>query len=338
MNILFTCAGRRNYLINFFKEELENSGRVFAADMQLSAPAMADADVALLVPNIYEKNYINSILNLCTENKIDALFSLNDLELPILSDNRHLFEKQGTRVIVSDKSVIDICFDKWKTIEFLRSIDLKSPKTFLTLEDAIHSINKGILTFPLVVKPRWGSASIGIDFPDSQEELKLSYNLLSLKLQKTILARASQNDLKHAILIQEKLTGDEYGLDIVNDLEGNNITAIVKRKLAMRAGETDKAVTIDNPQIKRIGSLIGSKLKHIGNTDCDVFEKDGNYYVLELNPRFGGGYPFSHMAGANIPKAIISWIKGEKPDPDCFVVEYNKAFAKCDTLIKIQTD
>ena len=124
------------------------------------------------------------------------------------------------------------------------------------------------------------------------------------------------------------------GLDIMNDLEGNHVAVSVKRKLAMRAGETDKAVTVDNAEIRQIGAVIGQNLKHIGNLDCDILERDGAFYVLELNPRFGGGYPFSYEAGVNMPKALIEWAQGHEVNPDILKPVYGKTFAKCDYLVE----
>ena len=335
MNILFTCAGRRNYLLNFFKEELKGEGLVMAADMQISAPAMAVADRKFIVEAVYAEGYIDNLLKICSENKVNALISLNDLELPLLSERKAEFEKIGTKVIVADMSAIDIAFDKKKTIEFANSIGVKTPKTFTNFNEAVKALEKGELSFPLVVKPRWGSASIGLEFPNNQEELELAYRLLSLRLNRTMLAEASKVDFDNAILIQEKIDGLEYGVDVLNDFKGITQQVYVKEKLAMRAGETDKSVLRNKPQIEEIGFEIGNSLGHIGNLDCDIFEKDGQYYLLELNPRFGGGYPFTHYSGGNYVKAIISWLKGERVDVSLFSKKYDVIFAKCDTLTKV---
>ena len=136
-------------------------------------------------------------------------------------------------------------------------------------------------------------------------------------------------------MIQEYISGAEYGVDVMNDLEGNHCGVSIKKKLSMRAGETDKSVTIENADICNIGKKIATEIKHIANLDCDILEKDGKYYVLELNPRFGGGYPFSHEAGVNMPKALLSWLKNETPSKSCFIAESNKSFAKCDILVNI---
>ena len=335
MNVLFTCAGRRTYLLKYFKENLAKGDKVVATDMQLSAPALQVADVKLQVPAVYDPEYVNITLDICKEQQIDVLLSLNDLELPILAENKARFKELGVKVIVSDPQVIDIAFDKYKTAQWVESLGLVAPKTYVRLEDVKKALNAGEIEFPLFMKPRWGSGSIGLESIADMEELDIYYNLLMKKIKKTILATASVGD--EYIMIQEKLTGSEFGLDIMNDLEGNHVAVSVKQKLAMRAGETDKAVTVDLPEMREMGRKIGEALGHIGNLDVDIMQMaDGAYCVLELNPRFGGGFPFSYEAGVNMPKAIIQWIKGEDVDPAMLQPEYGRMFSKNDYLMEIK--
>lgn len=335
MNILFTCAGRRTYLLKYFKENMAEGDKVVATDMQLSAPALQAADVKLQVPAVYDPEYVNITLKICEEQKIDALISLNDLELPILAENKEKFEALGVKVIVSDPQVIDIAFDKYKTAQWVESLGLVAPKTYVRLADVKEALAKGEIEFPLFMKPRWGSGSIGLESIADMEELDIYYNLLMKKIKKTILATASVGD--EYIMIQEKLTGNEFGLDIMNDLTGKNVAVSVKQKLAMRAGETDKAVTVDLPEVREMGKKIGESLGHIGNLDVDIMQRaDGAYCVLELNPRFGGGFPFSYEAGVNFPKALIQMIKGESFDPQMLAPEYGRMFSKNDYLMEIK--
>ena len=306
-----------------------------ATDMQLSAPALQVADVKIQVPAVYDPKYIDITLNICKEQKIDALISLNDLELPVLAENKAKFEALGVKVIVSDPAVIDIAFDKYKTAQWVESIGLNAPKTYVRLEDAKKALAAGEIAFPLFMKPRWGSGSIGLETIEDMEELEEVYQQLFKKIKKTILATASVGD--EYIMIQEKLTGKEYGLDIMNDLQGNNVGVSVKQKLAMRAGETDKAITVDIPEVYEMGKKIGENLKHIGNLDVDIMQRaNGDYCVLELNPRFGGGYPFSYEAGVNLPKAIIQWVKGGTVDASILKPEIGRMFAKNDYLMEIK--
>jgi len=332
-NILFTCAGRRTYLLKYFKEQLGDDGLIIGADMQLSAPALSAADIKEQVPAIYADNYIDCVLHICHRHHVNAVISLNDLELPFLAANRKRFEADGITLVVSRQEVIDICFDKYRTAEYVASIGLITPLTFVNIDKVKEAIAEGRLIFPLVLKPRWGSSSIGIEFVNNINELDEVYAMLIKKVKKSILATASQGD--EYILIQEKIEGQEYGLDVMNDLCGNNRGVSVKKKLAMRAGETDKAQIIDNQSLRTIGRTLGERLRHIGNLDVDVFEKDGKYYVLELNPRFGGGFPFSYEAGVNFPKAIIEWLKGNEINNSILVPTYGETYSKCDYLVKV---
>ena len=86
---------------------------------------------------------------------------------------------------------------------------------------------------------------------------------------------------------------------------------ILKKKIAMRSGETDSAETVRDYRLSKIGEKLSRRLKHIGNLDVDAFIVNETPYVLEMNARFGGGYPFSHLAGVNLPKAIVLWLKDE---------------------------
>lgn len=333
INILFTCAGRRTYLLNYFKEQLGNDGLIVGTDMQISAPALTAADIKEEVPPVYADNYIERTIEVCRQHNIKAIISLNDLELPILAANRSRFEEIGVKLIVSDPEVIDICFDKYKTAKFVESLGLNTPQTFVDYNEAVNAINEQVLKFPLVLKPRWGSGSIGIEFVNSMEELEEVYAILLKKVKASILATASIGD--EYILIQKKIEGQEYGMDVMNDLEGNHMAVSVKKKLAMRAGETDKAQTVDNSEIRAIGRRLGETLRHVGNLDVDIFEKDGKYYILELNPRFGGGFPFSYEAGVNFPGAIIEWLKGNEIDVSMLQARFDETYAKCDYLVKV---
>ncbi|MCI9589592.1 MAG: ATP-grasp domain-containing protein [Lachnospiraceae bacterium] len=311
-NILLTSAGRRTYLIEYFKEAVAGEGRVHAANSQI-CPAFAAADQWVITPLIYDENYIPFLLDYCRKNQITMLISLFDIDLPVLAKHRNEFAKIGVNVVVSDPEVVEVCNDKWKTFQFLSSNGLLTPKSFLNPEEAKLAVREGCLSYPLIVKPRWGMGSLSVFQADKEEELDIFYKKIAREIQNSYLRFEAVKDPSACVLIQEKIEGQEYGLDIINDLDCHYQNTIPKRKGAMRSGETDFAETVDNEDLKGLGERISSLLKHRGNLDMDVFEAGGKYYILEMNPRFGGGYPFSHAAGANFPKALVNWEKGISP-------------------------
>ncbi len=333
MHILLTCAGRRNYLVQYFKEALNGKGLVCAADSSKDAPALYEADLAFTVPKVSDAKYIEVLFSLCKENNIKAIVPLNDLELPVLSQNKEKFKDAGIEAIVSTPKVIDICFDKWETARFAQNIGIGSPRTYGDLESALQGIQKREIVFPLVVKPRWGSASICVEYVEDEEELRMVYALTQKKLKRTFLSGTGRGKSESLLIIQEYLKGQEFGLDIVNDLKGENAAVFVKRKLAMRAGETDKAMTVSNHELEDAGRKIGEALGHVGNLDCDIFQNEKGVFLLEMNPRFGGGYPFSHIAGANVPAAIVNWLENKRASEKHLTLEPGVISAKCDRLV-----
>lgn len=316
LNLLLTSVGRRSYLVSYFKDALHGEGMVHVANSSDVSPAFQVADASVVTPLIYDKNYIPFLIKYCQENHIDAIISLFDVDLPVLAEHKEEFKKIGVQVIVSDYEAVEICNDKWKTYKFLVEHNFNAPNTYVDLEEAISAINRGDLTYPVMVKPRWGMGSIAVFEAENEEELRVFYEKTKRSIMRTYLKYEAENDMDKSVLIQEKLKGQEYGLDVINDLEGKYITTIPKLKYAMRSGETDCAVTVENSTLKEVGEKLSGILKHIGNLDVDVFNVDEKYYVLEMNARFGGGYPFSHMAGVNLPLAIVKWLKKENVEKE----------------------
>lgn len=319
--------------MRYFREALAGRGKVLVADMSYEAPAMHEGDGAYIVPAVSDNGYVEHVLDLCVREGVGLLVSLNDLELPLLGEARKRFVEAGVGIAVSEMSVIDLCFDKWKTYCFLKELGLRAPKTYLSLNDAKAALKTGDIEFPVIVKPRWGTASIGLDFPEDEGDLDIGFALAQRRVMRSFLAGASGADPDSCVMIQEKLPGREYGVDLINDLDGRYQATFVKRKLGMRAGETDRAITEEVPEIEAVGARLAKALGHVGIVDCDMFWDGNEVGVLEMNPRFGGGYPFSHLAGANVPAALLAWASGEGGDPDWLRVRYGVGGAKCDRLV-----
>lgn len=310
MNILLTSAGRRSYIVEYFKAALAGTGNVHAANSEWST-ALEVADKAVLTPLIYDEEYVHFLLKYCAEYDIKVVISLFDIDLPVLAKVKGKFKNIGVNVIVSDYEVTQICNDKWQTFQFLNENKLSTPKSYIELKSAKDALQIGAIHYPVIIKPRWGMGSISIFKAENEEELDVLYKKVKRNVRESYLKYESKMESEYSVIIQEYLSGQEYGLDIINNLNKEYITTFIKKKTAMRSGETDGAITVMNEQLERTGKLIAEKLGHIGNLDTDCFMVDGIPYILEMNCRFGGGYPFSHLAGADLPASILKWIDGE---------------------------
>lgn len=294
MNILICSAGRRVKLINYFKEELEKvKGKLIAVDCDKAAPALYFADAYEIVPRITEPDYIKILKGICQKYQVDAVLSLIDPELLLFAENRGALEEAGVKLVLSDKHSIELCFDKYLTYQFLKNHDLPFVPTFLKFDEVKAAIDKNEVSFPLIAKPRKGSASIGIEKVNSLTELQVLIN--------------NYDDL----IVQPFIEGEEYGVDCYIDMITHKTTNIfIKRKLKMRAGETDKSIAVKDPDLNIIIKKLVDVLKPVGPIDIDCFKTELGYVISEINPRFGGGYLHAHELGQNFPRNIINNLSG----------------------------
>ena len=293
MNVLILSAGTRNKIVQYFKKELNGEGKVIATDCSNLAPAIYEADGYYIVPRITDENYINIILDICKKENIDTLISLIDPELSLISKNIELFREIGVNPIISDYDKVEMCFDKYEMYKFLINNNFKTPKSYIDKEKFFEDLEKGEITFPVFVKPVRGSASININKINNKEELEVIW-------------KQADN-----LIIQEFMNGQEYGADVYIDMLSNEPVAIfTKKKIKMRAGETDKSVSVKDEVLFNLIKDFVKKVGFKGIIDIDIFEIDGEYYISEVNPRFGGGYPHAYECNVNVPKMIINNIDG----------------------------
>ncbi|MBD3842929.1 MAG: ATP-grasp domain-containing protein, partial [Campylobacterales bacterium] len=282
MNILFSTVGRRGYIINYFKQHLDVSrDKIIGTSDRNDCKSEFTSgffycDKTFLVPSITEEEkYVKELLNICKKENINMLLSFYDLDSYILSKYIEDFKKVGVVPVVSSFRVNDIAFDKLKTYEFLLENGLNSPKTW----SSEKAINNNEITFPVIVKPRYGFGSNFIHIARNREQMLffLNYNV------------------DDELIVQEFLHGQEYSFDILNDLNAVTVVAVAKKKIKMRSGETDQGYAIEEPRLIEIAYKLGSALGHIGPLDVDFFVVEQKVYILELNPRFGGGYPITTL-------------------------------------------
>ena len=331
MNIMLTCAGRRHNLAMHFREALAGRGLLIGTDMSLTAPALAACDRHYQVPAVTAPDYLEQIIGIIERESVKMVFSLNDLEIGLLSENRKTIEaRTGATLYLPDPETLEICADKLKTFEFAQNLGIPAIPTFKSVEEATGAVDTGAARFPMIVKPRWGSASIGIEPVWDREDLQTVFDRCIRTVTGGALASLGTHD---AVVIQQMMTGPEFGADMLFDKDYRFVGVTVKRKLGMRAGETDKAVSVSAEPFQAQVEQIAAALSHRGNLDCDFLEQDGVYYLLELNPRFGGGYTFTHEAGANHIQFLVNdYLNIENPP---YSYQTGKAFAKWDLLVSV---
>ena len=322
--------------MHYFQQALQGKGKVFASNSVMTY-TMNQADECVVSPPIYDDSYIVFLLDYCKKRNISAIISCFDIDLPVLASNKSRFEENGIKVIVSSPEVTKICNDKWLTYQVVTKMGLKTPRTWCDIEEVKAELKNNTLYYPLILKPRWGMGSIGIYKAENEDELDVLYKKLHRDIFNTYLRFESREDEEKCIVIQEMLKAQEYGLDVFNDLKGNFVTVVAKKKIAMRAGETDIAEIVDNKPFLIIGETLSKNLKHVANLDVDCFlNENGGVYVLELNCRFGGQYPFSHLAGVDFPKQIIEWLKGNETESKYITPTIGVASCKDITPVIVQ--
>lgn len=315
MNILVTSAGRRTQLLEYFKKELYGIGNLVAVDCSNLAPALYTADKHYIVPRIDDPSYINVIKDICKKEKITAILSLIDPELSLLAKHTEEFKEIGVTTIVSPYEVCELWLDKYATAQFCQDSGFKFPKTYNTFSDFESALENEEIDFPVFIKPQKGSASLNINKARNMEQAKVIFE--------------SSEDM----IIQEFLDGQELGIDVYVDMISKEVVSIfTKEKTVMRAGETDKGKSIKSETLFKIIEDLVTKAGLVGPIDIDVFDVDGEYYISEINPRFGGGYPLAYECGANFPKYIINNLKGIINEPEIGNYEEDVYMMKHDIL------
>lgn len=318
MNLLILSAGTRNKVVQYFKKALNGEGNVIATDMSELAPAVYEADKFYKVPRMTEPGYIDVIFDICKKEKINGVLSLIDPELSLLAENEEKFKEIGVTVIGSSYELCERSLDKMQMFKWLSSNGYNCAKSYTDKEEFYKDVAEEKINYPVFVKPVRGSASIAISKVYDKETVELLF---------------AHND---NLMIQEYLDGQEIGADVYIDLlSGEVVSIFTKKKLVMRAGETDKSVSFKD---EKLFSLIEKFVKdsgYKGQIDIDIFEIDGNYYISEVNPRFGGGYPHAYECGCDHMSLIVNNLSGKvnskdigNYSSDIFMMKYNEIMIK----------
>lgn len=293
MNILILSAGTRNKIVQYFKAALGGEGRVIATDCSSVAPAVYDADKFCKAPRMSEPGYIDIILDICKKESVDGVLSLIDPELSLLAENKERFASLGVTIIGSDYELCERTLNKWEMYRWLTENGFRCAKSYVDKKEFLDDIAEGKAKFPVFVKPVCGSASISISKVYDEDTLNVLF------------------DHADDLMIQEFLDGQEIGADCYIDMVSGEVVSIfTKKKLVMRAGETDKAVSFKDAKLFALIEDFINKFGFSGQIDIDIFDIAGEYYISEVNPRFGGGYPHAYECGVDHMKLIVNNLRG----------------------------
>lgn len=322
INILLLSVGTRNKIVEYFKKNIERDGKklgnIVATDASELAPAIYLADSHYIVPRINEEGYFDKILDICKRENIKGILSLIDPELSLISEQEEKLAELGVKIIGSKFEQNEVSLDKLRMYEWLNSNGYKTAKSYTSLEDFEEELEKGNIKLPVFVKPIKGSASINISKVNDLDTVRFLMNH------------------QEGLMIQEFLDGQEIGVDVYIDMLSNEIVSIFsKKKLLMRAGETDKAISFKDEKLVELIKKFVKDFGYIGQIDIDVFDVNGEYYISEVNPRFGGGYPHAYECGANHMELIINNLLGKENEnrigdykENIYMMKYNEIMTR----------
>ena len=287
-NILITSAGRRVSLVNAFKSTAKKLGlnlKVFTTDLNpyYESPTSHFANKSFKIGFFSESNYIGDLLKICMENDVKIIVPTIDTELKLLADSKNTFKKHGINIIVSDSKLINTLCDKYETNIFFNNLGIKTPKV-LTLKN---------LDFPVFLKPVSGSNSKGIYKADNIDEI-----------------RPCDLDSKDMMILKflDNSIYDEYTIDLYYNKNSFLKCVVPRIRLKVVGGESNQGITKKNYILNFVKDKFNFIEGAIGCLTLQLFSKKSDItdiFGIEINPRFGGGYPFSYNAGANFPEFIL---------------------------------
>lgn len=316
MKILFTSVGRRVELIQCFKKSAQNAEiklEIYGSDIDINAPALYFCDKKVISPRIKSDEYIPFLMDLCINEKINAIIPTIDTDLYVLAENKEAFENIGIKIVVSMLEIVKCCRDKRLTYQLFKSVGFNSPEA-----TDCSSEYKG--PFPALIKPYDGSSSINIFKIDSYD---------SLDCFKSIVPN---------YIIQPFIDGEEYTVDCFCDFKGNPIFITPRKRLAVRSGEVLKTEIVQDKTIIEEIKYLLKKIRFCGPVTFQLIKEKCtkmNWYI-EINARFGGGAPLSINAGADSALALIKLLNGEVVKFKDKAAEDGAVFSRFDQCIRIK--
>lgn len=293
-NILFCSVGRRGKLLQDFRNSMNGCGKIIGTELSPVAPALFFCDEKYLVPRIDAPNYYDHILDICEKCDVKAITTLIDPEIELLAKHRDDLLSKGVLPLCPADWTAHLCFDKYEMFKYLHSKGVRTVLTYNSLEGLKEGLERGEISFPVFMKPISGSGSVGIGKVNNWEEAEVKFN-----------------DGKFTYIIQELMTGGDCDADVYVDCISHKPVAIFsKKKIESRIGGASKTISFKDQKLFDFIAEVCSVLELNGPCDMDFFIKDGEYYLSEINPRFGGAYLHAYGAGVDFIKLILNNIHG----------------------------
>ncbi len=283
-----------------FKASSPRDAVLVGVDNSPFAPALYFTDKHYLVPKINDPEYIDCLLDICRKEKISAVTTLIDPETIVLAENRARFESMGVEVLAPYPETAALCFDKYAMYQHLKANGIPTVRTWECLDTFGRAYREGTVNFPVFVKPRTGSGSVGARKIDC-------YKMLSVAME-----------ADSSLIVQEFMDCMDLDADVyIDTITKKAVSAFSKKKIETCIGGASKTVSFKDPKLFDAIQKVVSVLNLNGPVDMDFFCRDGQYYLSEINPRFGGAYLHAYGAGVDFFKLIENNLKGFANEP-CF--------------------
>ena len=117
-------------------------------------------------------------------------------------------------------------------------------------------------------------------------------------------------------MVQAVCLGTEFSIDVFCDLDSRCLGAVPRTMIESKGGESIKGMTIKDDGLIEFGCRVSETLPIVGPANVQCFrEPNGELWVTDVNPRFGGGFPLPTAAGSGYPELALALARGERPEP-----------------------
>ena len=304
--VLLTGVGKRYDIVSAFAEH----AFTIAADPSPLAPAQYAADKRVAPPRIDDPGYVPFLQDIVDKHDVKAVVPLTDLDIEVLA-------RADLPAFVPDGDIAKATFDKYGTHETLKQLDLPSPPTVLPGEEPE--------SYPVMVKPRWGSGARSIHPATDREEMEFFIDYV-----------------KEPVMVQRLMGGPEFSIDLLCDLDGRCLNAIPRTMIESRGGESIKGTVIHDEELIDLGKRTGEALGVRGPCTVQAFrDPEIGLGITDVNTRFGGAFPapvYAAQPGRSYPELIVRMARGEAVEPHVGAFDAGRTFTRYYWQLELDAD